>query len=79
MTANGFLNKHNASTPEAKKGLLADLEWPTPHQLERTVIISHDKFIFTANEDQILQWESRDMHVIRPKGKGQQSWCVYWS
>ena len=30
----------------------------------------HDESIFTANEDQRLQWGSTDMHVIHPKGKG---------
>ena len=50
--------------------LPSDLECPESHQLERTVIIFHDESIFTANEDQRLQWGSTDMHVIRPKSKG---------
>ena len=66
----GFLNKDNAPTVEAAQFLPDDLECPSPHQLERTVVIFHDESIFTANEDQKLQWGSADMHVIRPKGKG---------
>jgi len=70
MVANGFLNKDNASTPEAEQCLPTDLECPATHQLDRTVIIFHDESIFTANENQRLQWGSADIHVIRPKGKG---------
>ena len=70
MVSIGFLNKDNAPTVEAAQFLPDDLECPSPHQLERTVVILHDESIFTANEDQKLQWGSADMHVIRPKGKG---------
>ena len=70
MVSIGFLNKDNAPTSEAAQFLPDDLECPSSHQLERTVVLFHDESIFTANEDQKLQWGSADMHVIRPKGKG---------
>ena len=69
MVSIGFLNKDNAPTPEAAQFLPNNLECPSSQQLERTVVFFHDESIFTANEDQKLQWGSADMHVIRPKGK----------
>lgn len=70
MVSTGFLNKDNAPTAEAVQSLPNDLECPSSHQLERTVVFFHDESIFTANEDQKLQWGSTDMHVIFPKSKG---------
>ena len=70
MVSIGFLNKDNAPTPEATQFLPNDLECPSSQQLERTVVFFHDESVFTANEDQKLQWGSADIHVIWPKGKG---------
>ena len=61
MVSIGFLNKDNAPTSEAAQFLPDDLECPSSHQLERTVVFFHDESIFTANEDQKLQEKVSDI------------------
>ena len=66
----GFLNKDNALTPEAEMCLPQDLESPSADQISKTVVIFHDESTFQANEGQTFFWGTKDMHLLRPKGKG---------
>ena len=71
MVSIGFLNKDNAPTPEAAQFLPNDLECPSSQQLERTVVFFHDESVFTANEDQKLQWG----RLWWPRGVTRQGGC----
>ena len=66
----GFLNKDNALTAEAEMCLPQDLESPSADQISKTVVIFHDESTFQANEGQTFFWGTKDMHLLRPKGKG---------
>ena len=50
----------NAPTPEAA---------PVTEQ-QKNIVIFHNESIFTVNDDQKTQWGTKDMQVIKPKGKG---------
>ena len=70
MTANGFLNKGNAPTPEAASALPADLESPTDEGIAKSVVIFHDESTFQANDDDPWLWGVKGESVIRPKSRG---------
>ena len=70
MCALGFLNKHNAPTPEAFDSLPSDLECPSDEQIAKTVVIFHGESTFQANDDQMAFLGAKDMTFLRLKGKG---------
>ena len=70
LSALGFLNKHNAPTPEAVESLPSDLECSSDEQIAKTVVIFHDETTFQANDDQTRFWGAKDMTILRPKSKG---------
>ena len=70
MFSLGFLNKDNALTPEAEKCFPQDLESPSAEQISKTVVIFHDESTFQANDGQTSFWGTKDMHLLRPKGRG---------
>ena len=66
----GFLNKHNAPTPEAVDSLPSYLECPSDEEVAKTVVIFHDESTFQANDDQTTFWGAKDIIFLRPKSKG---------
>ena len=70
LCALGFLNKHNAPTPEAVDSLPSDLECPSDEQVAKTVVIFHDESTFQANDDQTTFWGAKYIIFLRPKSKG---------
>ena len=62
----GFLNKGNAPTPEAANYIT----YSSHTEQQKNTVIFHDESIFTVNDDQKTQWGTKDMLVIKPKGKG---------
>ena len=70
LCALGFLNKHNAPTPEAFDSLPSDLECPSDEQVAKTVVIFHDESTFQANDDKTTFWGAKDIIFLRPKSKG---------
>ena len=70
LCALGFLNKHNAPTPEAVDSLPSELECPSDEQVAKTVVIFHDESTFQENDDQTTFWGAKDIIFLRPKSKG---------
>ena len=70
MFSLGFLNKDNALTPKAEKCLPQDLESPLAEQISKTVVIFRDESTFQANDGQTFYWATKDMPLLRPKGRG---------
>ena len=66
MAEIGFLNKGNAPTPEAANYIT----YSSHTEQQKNIVIFHDESIFTVNDDQKTQWGTKDMLVIKPKGKG---------
>lgn len=70
MVSLGFINKDNAPTQEAAQCLPEDLRCPPKEQLAKTIVLFHDKSLFSANENQGSQWGEKDNFAIKPKSKG---------
>ena len=66
MAEIGFLNKDNAPTPEAT----SCITYSSDTEQQKNIVIFHDESIFTVNDHQKTQWGTKDMLVIKPKGKG---------
>ena len=67
MVSIGFTNKDIEPTVEASQFLLHDLECPPQAITDKTVVIFHDRSIFTANEDQKTQWAVKIHIPLSPK------------
>jgi hypothetical protein len=68
----GFLNKHDAPTPEAVDSLPSDLECPSDEQIAKTVVITrvHFRQMMTKRHS----GEQKIRHCLDQKVRGQEKW-----